>query len=375
MDYRKKPQYHYRPEKGWINDPNGLVYFKGYYHVFYQHCPHHEYPWREPVHWGHARTRDFLLWEELPVALTPDMPYDIDGCWSGTALVKDDTLYLFYASIRALEEYNSTDHTISKARKAETISVARSTDGIHFEKYENNPVLDHFPSDGGPVFRDPAVAFLDGIYYCAVASGNPESRTARLLLYQSEDLLNWRYAGIAGQWENCIKAECPSLLPAGEQTLLASSVCWDGGHRFSISFGSFVGSTFVPAVSGVMDRGPDQYAGQIFRDHKGRNILISWIPGWKYRGFIEKDIGCLSVPREIFLRDGKICGWPVQEVAHLLTDSDPAVIRTDTGFTISRTGREPVIHNGPVYDLKMIRDEYLLEVFVNGGEDIYSVLL
>ncbi|MBQ9794638.1 MAG: hypothetical protein IJW34_06810 [Clostridia bacterium] len=69
-----KLQYHFRPKKGWINDPNGLVYFKGYYHVFYQHAPDHEIPWKQPMHWGHARTRDFLHWEELPVALTPDRP-------------------------------------------------------------------------------------------------------------------------------------------------------------------------------------------------------------------------------------------------------------------------------------------------------------
>ena len=59
-----------------MNDPNGLVYFQGYYHVFYQHAPDFEIPWREPFHWGHARTNDFLTWEELPIALYPDRPYD-----------------------------------------------------------------------------------------------------------------------------------------------------------------------------------------------------------------------------------------------------------------------------------------------------------
>lgn len=106
-----------------------------------------------------------------------------------------------------------------------------------------------------------------------------------------------------------------------------------------------------------MDKGPDQYAGQVFTDHKGRNLLITWIPGWKYARFAEKDIGCLSVPREITIRNGKIYGYPVEEVRHLLRDSDP------------------VIHKGKITDLKILRDEYIIEVFVNGGETVYSALL
>ena len=96
VDYNEKLHFHFHPKQGWINDPNGLVFFKNYYHVFYQHEPDSERPWFEPRHWGHARTKDFLEWEELPVALYPDTAYDNEGCWSGTAIVKDDVLYLFY---------------------------------------------------------------------------------------------------------------------------------------------------------------------------------------------------------------------------------------------------------------------------------------
>ena len=116
-------------------------------------------------------------------------------------------------------------------------------------------------------------------------------------------------------------------------------------------------------------------AGQVFRDHLGRNILISWIPGWSYAGFAEKDIGCMSVPRELKLVDGKVVGFPVKEVQHLLKDTDPAVKRTQTGFIIEREGREPVIYEGEISDLKILRDGYIIEVFVNGGEEIYSAML
>ena len=113
----------------------------------------------------------------------------------------------------------------------------------------------------------------------------------------------------------------------------------------------------------------------MFRDDKGRNILVSWIPGWKYRGYAEKDVGCMSLPREITFRDGRVYGYPIEEVRHLLKDSDPSVKRTDTGFVIERTGRDPVVYEGRVDSLGILRDEYILEVFLNGGEAIYSVLL
>ena len=69
MDYSAELKYHFTTKKGWINDPNGLVYFNGYYHIFYQHSPNFEKPWQENMHWGHARTKDFLNYEELPIAL------------------------------------------------------------------------------------------------------------------------------------------------------------------------------------------------------------------------------------------------------------------------------------------------------------------
>ena len=104
MAYNTNLKYHYRPKKGWMNDPNGLIYFKGYYHAFYQHVPDLENPIDsdnvyQSMSWGHAITKDFLSWQELPVAISGDKPYDIDGCWSGTAIEKDGVLYLFYASV------------------------------------------------------------------------------------------------------------------------------------------------------------------------------------------------------------------------------------------------------------------------------------
>ncbi len=367
MDYLQKLTHHYTTEKGWVNDPNGLVYFEGYYHVFYQHAPHHEIPWKEPMHWGHARTKDFINWEELPVALFPDADYDRDGCWSGTAIVKDGLLYLFYASVKKVP---------GEEKSRQTVSIATSADGIHFKKYEKNPVIDHFPADGGPDFRDPAVCEIDGVYYCVMASGNPAKQTGNLLLYRSEDLLNWEYRGVMCEWEGCRYCECPSFMQAGDKYLLTASVCpLDHTHYFSVMYGSFANEKFTPEVTSEVDKGPDQYAGQAFTDPQGRNILIAWAPGWKYKGYAARDVGCMSLPRELKLQNGRITGYPIEEVAHLLTDSDPALERTADGFIIRRTGREPVVYTGEIRELKLLRDEYILEVFINGGEEVFTVLL
>lgn len=361
MDYSRKLKYHYRPARGWVNDPNGLVFFKGQYHIFYQHAPHLEQPFDESMHWGHAVTRDFLRWTELEPALYPDQPYDAGGCWSGTAIVKDDELYLFYASI--------------DADKNQRVSIARSADGVRFEKYPGNPVISGFPADGCPDFRDPAVACIDGRYYLVMASGHPESKQARLLLYESADLLFWEYKGIMASWDNAIFTECPSFMQTGDKCLLTASVCREDSRSFSAMLGTFTDGHFTPGITSVIDQGPDQYAGQAFRDDRGRLLLITWLPGWDYARKFEKNIGCMSIPRELTVRNGQIIGYPPDELRHLLRDRDEAVRITPDGFEIPREGRDSVIYKGPVEDLKILRDGCFIEVFVNGGEKVYSALL
>lgn len=365
MDYSKELRYHYRPQKGWVNDPNGLVYFDGYYHLFYQHAPDFEIPWQQPMHWGHARTKDFLYWEELPVALYPDREYDQNGCFSGTAAVKDGVLYLFYASI-----HNGME-------SPQTISVAYSKDGIHFEKYEGNPVIDHFPATGSKDFRDPAVCRVGDTYYCIIASANPEAREGRLISYRSDDLLHWEYVGIMRAWSECRDTECPSLVPADNgRYLLTTSVRPHGARDyFRAMYGTFTDGKFEILNEAEIDKGPDQYAGQVFHDPKGRNLLISWAPGWKYKGYYERDIGCFSVPREIKCEDGRLTAYPIEELQYLLKDEDPCLVRTENGFRVERTNREPLVYEGEIRDLKILRDEYIAEIFVNGGEEVYTVLL
>ncbi len=355
--------YHFRPAVGWINDPNGLIEYKGYYHLFYQHSPHFEVPAKEGVYWGHARTKDFLHWEELPLALAPDAPYDMGGCWSGTAIEKDGRLYLFYASI-----CNGRQET----------SVAWSDDGINFVKYAENPILKDYPPEGSNDFRDPAVMQWGNEYVMAIASGNKAANAGRLLMYRSKDLLHWTFDSVLWEAPGAHDCECPSFLRAGEKCLLASSVEYhfpEMRRDFSLMSGTFDGRQFTPEVCSHPQLGPDQYAGQAFTDTRGRHILITWIPGWHFAGYGEKSISCMSLPMELTVTETGILTYPVEEVRHLLTDSDSAIERTEDGFIIRRQDRENVVFRGEIREMAVLRDNYVLEIFINHGEKVLSVIL
>lgn len=362
-------KHHYRPEKGWINDPNGLVFFDGYYHAFYQHAPNHEHPWHEPMTWGHARTKDFIEWEELPVALWPDQPYDCGGCWSGTAIAHEGVLYLFYASV--VREENGF---------RQSVSMAWSKDGIHFEKSPANPIIASYPEDGCPDFRDPAVLHDGDKFYIVMASASPANNAARLLLYESDNLTDWNYSGVMYEWlgNESVKmkfAECPSFMKYGDKYLLTASVCEEDRHYFMAMYGDFDGKKFTSEVSGSVHCGPDQYAGQVFTDEQGRHIMITWVPGWSYSTFCEKSLGCLSLPIDLIVRDGKLYGVPVEEVRHLLSKENPNVKRTENGFIIEREQRENVVYEGKIDEIEILQDEYLIEVYINGGEQIVCAVL
>lgn len=304
-------KYHFHPQKGWLNDPNGLSFFKGQYHLFYQHLPNSEYPNGDPIHWGHAVTKDFLSYKELETAINPDMPYDAGGVWSGTAIEKDGVLYAFYASI-------------DKNMK-QTISVAYSKDGINFEKYADNPVISDYPADGSADFRDPAILYDNGKYYLVIASADIKKGTGNLLLYSSDDLFNWDYSGVLKEYADCKYCECPSFVKCDKGYLLSVSVCpKNSGHYFEVMYGDFDGKNFLEKITSHFQKGPDEYAGQIFHAPDGRNILISWIPGWEYTPK-EKCIGCLSLPLEISVLNEKITAYPIKEVQSLIDKNERVV--------------------------------------------------
>ena len=136
------------------------------------------------------------------------------------------------------------------------------------------------------------------------------------------------------------------------------------------------GEKFTPYLKGEPQKGPDQYAGQVFKAPDGRAILVSWIPGWRYAHTFEKCVGCMSLPMELSAgENGVIKAFPVKECRPLLADGDEYIDLLEKGFVIKRREQPDVICEAAIKDIKALRDGYVLEVFVNGGEEVYSLLI
>ena len=255
--------HHFEPKKGWINDPNGLCFFGGKYHAFFQHYPF-EAKWG-PMHWGHAVSEDLVNWEELPIALYPDMPYENGGgCFSGSALEKDGVLYLMYTSV-------SKEH-------GQTQSIAVSRDGLHFEKLPENPVIPQSPLDPeNHDFRDPKI-FPYGDGYRMVC-GAGQGGVGYVLLFRSPDLLHWEYAGKLFESDQFgAVPECPDFFPLGDKWVLLFSRMDTRSAQFIV--GEFDGVHFTPESYQQPECGTDFYAPQTFLDGKGRRLMIGWLYNW-----------------------------------------------------------------------------------------------
>ncbi|WP_435367539.1 glycoside hydrolase family 32 protein, partial [Klebsiella pneumoniae] len=172
------PIFHLAPPAGWMNDPNGLIYFNGRYHAFFQHHPASAY--QGPMHWGHATSTDMLHWQHEPVALAPGDKYDRDGCFSGSAVDDDGVLSLIYTGHICLED-RGNDSIIREVQ-----CLATSHDGIHFEK--QGCVLT--PPEGIMHFRDPKVWHEEGSWWMVIGARDA-SDNGQVLLYRGTSLRDW----------------------------------------------------------------------------------------------------------------------------------------------------------------------------------------
>ncbi|HFI0612411.1 TPA: glycoside hydrolase family 32 protein [Streptococcus suis] len=287
-----KPQAHLTPETGWMNDPNGFVYFRGEYHLFYQFNPY-ESVWG-PMHWGHAKSKDLVNWEQLPVALAPDKAYDKDGCFSGSAIVKDDVLWLMYTGHIVNE-----DGTVSQVQ-----NMAFSTDGIHFEKIEQNPVA---TAEGLPEeviandFRDPKIFEKDGHYYSVVATKHKDN-VGCIVLLSSPNLTDWKFESIflKGEANQGFVWECPDYFEVdGQEYLIISPMRYqkDGNDFININSNIFVTGhvdwdkkVFVAESFKEIDHGHDFYAAQTTEGPEGERVMIAWMHTWG-RKLVTNDLG------------------------------------------------------------------------------------
>lgn len=296
--------YHLMPQANWMNDPNGLVFFNGYYHVFYQHHPYS--PDWGPMHWGHARTKDFIHWEHLPIALAPSEDYDEDGCFSGSAVVEDGVLHLFY-----------TGHRIVDGKAIQVQCRASSTDGIRFVKDPKNPLINHFPPEGSEDFRDPKVWKHGDSWYMVLASG--KDGIGKVLFYKSKDLTEWGYVGVLMESDGPQGTiwECPDLFELDGKHVLVVSPIGREPRRVIYFAGEldYNSGKFTAEYSRELDHGPDFYAAQSFFATE-RRIVLAWMDAWEVEMPSKKHnwAGALSLPRTLSLdQNGQLRSQPLVE--------------------------------------------------------------
>lgn len=307
-DLNLRPKFHITGEKGWINDPNGLVKYKGKYHVFFQYYSHNVY-WG-PMHWGHAVSDDLTHWNHLPVALAPDG--QDDGCFSGTAIVWKDKLWLMYTSFKE----NGGGENIRQLQ-----AVASSDDGVNFTKHgivigEKDLPAGYSPCD----FRDPKIFLEDGVLYCLVAARKIDGR-GRLLLFSSTDMFNWKFeCDVLNCDSGGIMMECPDyngelgLLTYCEQFQPAQGSKHLNIHSTFYRLGKLDCKTHKATFgeSEIIDYGFDFYAAQIYKETP---VMIGWLNMWDRNTPSEKYgfAGMLTVPRKLEIKNGEL--WQTPAVA------------------------------------------------------------
>ncbi|MBB1070351.1 glycoside hydrolase family 32 protein [Limosilactobacillus sp. RRLNB_1_1] len=324
---RYRQYYHITTPGGWLNDPNGLCFFKGYYHVFYQYHPYSA-EWG-PMHWGHVRSKDLIHWEQLPIALTPNDKEDSGGCFSGSAIIKDGRLYLFYTGHNYYQD-DDLDHFY------ENQNVAYSDDGINFHKYDDNPIITT-PNDNTQHFRDPKVWQYDDNYYMVIGSQDKNDNLGRVLLYQSADLLNWKSCGAIAHSTSKDQEgwmwECPDLFELNGRDLL---ICSPMGIRaeknsflnlsqtcYSIGELDYQKNKFLGTIFQEVDHGHNFYATQTLLTPDGRRILIGWMSPFEEKMEEQADgwAGSLTLPRELILEGNCLKNRPIKELKQLRTST------------------------------------------------------
>lgn len=316
------PQFHLSPPAGWMNDPNGLIYHNGLYHAFYQHHPFDE-NWG-PMHWGHATSPDMVHWSNQPIALAPGDEWDVDGCFSGSAVDDNGVLSLIYTGHIWLDGAGN-DRAIRQVQ-----CLATSQDGIHFEK--QGVILN--PPPGVMHFRDPKVWQQDGEWWMIIGARDIDDR-GQVLLYRGTSLREWRLDRVLAQAEPEMGYmwECPDFFPLGEEHLLMFSpqgIQPDGWENRNLFQSGYIRGTwqpdheFTPQHAFVeMDRGHDYYAPQSFVAADGRRIVMAWMDMWEspMPGKQEGWAGSLTLPRELSINSqGQLLQNPIAELASLRSE-------------------------------------------------------
>lgn len=310
--------YHLMAPIGWINDPNGFSYFNNQYHLFYQYHPFNS-NWG-PMHWGHSVSNDLVNWENKSIALAPDTECDCDGCFSGTAMVENNKLYVMYTGV------NESDKAVKQQQ-----CIAVSDDGQAFNKNTNNPVItcEQLPKYiFKPDFRDPKLWHKD--YYYTIVGSSTKDKIGQLLLYKSKDLNNWEFINniIDNNGEFGEMIECPDFFNLDNRDILTISAVNMPKQDYSFltnhSVLYFIGNLDynIGKYSYInydeLDFGFDFYAPQIVKSPDGRYIMIAWMSSWERESTTtalnHNWAGAMTMPRELYLKNNKLYQRPIKEL-------------------------------------------------------------
>lgn len=423
IDDRNKDQwqlgYHLMPIMGWLNDPNGLCQFKDEYHVFYQYSPLEVNGGLK--YWGHYVSKDFINWERRDIALYPDSKYDCHGVYSGSVMIEDDTMYIYYTG--NVKHTGNHDYILT-GREQNTIMV-ESKDGKVFSNKKLLMTNEDYLNNMTKHVRDPKVWKQKNIYYMILGARDKEN-IGQALIYKSLDKEKWEF-----ERKLCSKKslgymwECPDIFNIGNKKVLMISPqgIEKEGYKYNNVYQS--GYMFISGINNneldefrELDRGFDFYAPQSFEDSKGRRIIIGWmglpdIPytnptinkGWQH---------CLTLPRELKIINNKIYQFPLDEYKQLRNNKRIFIIneglniecnnrvfesvvnfegkinelaidlRKDVNITyknrilslnLGKSGYGRLNRSVKLRELKSIRifsDNSSLEIFVNDGEEVFT---
>jgi len=306
-----RPQFHFSPEAKWMNDPNGMFYYEGKYHLFYQFYPDSTV-WG-PMHWGHAESNDLIHWQNLPIALYPD---SIGLIFSGGAVVDNNNTSKLGTSTKPPIVATFTHHSVEGEKTGkkdfQKQSIAYSTDGgTEWIKYEHNPVIRN--TDQIKDFRDPKVVWHDKSQKWILVLAAYD----RAKFYSSTNLIDWEFLSDFGIEGDNRLWECPDLFPIKiegtneEKWVLIVSIqknAPNGGTATSYFVGDFNGQEFKSDIKNQkwLDWGADNYAFVTWNNlpkSDGRTIGIGWMSNWQYAQIVPTVNwrSAMTLPRELRL--------------------------------------------------------------------------
>jgi fructan beta-fructosidase len=349
-----RPQVHFSPPAHWMNDPNGMVFYKGTYHLFYQYYPDSTV-WG-PMHWGHATSTDLVHWQHQPIALYPD---SLGYIFSGSAVVDSANTSGFGAGgkvpLVAIFTYQDPKGEKAGRNDYQYQSLAYSLDdGKTWTKYSGNPVL---KNPGIKDFRDPKVMWYAPLKKWIMTLATLD----RIAFYSSPNLKDWTKESEFGKGVGAHGGvwECPDLVPFdyNGETVWVLIVNLNpggpnGGSATQYFTGQFDGHTFTPFQTDTrwLDYGPDEYAGVTWSNTGKRTIFLGWMSNWQYADLVPTVNwrSAMTVPRDLGLEKVGdkylVVSKPVPELSRII--DQPTVFENIDARNLDLTSKTGKL-NGP----------------------------